>query len=228
MQPIPTSLAPFFQEYDLAALDPQKDAHTIIECALQFGNRAELRWLFSVYSQEQIAAWVRQFGKEKLPQPHRAFWQIVLDVTEINTVKGNHSMTTKDIRWIQRFNNFSKALDQLGEFVEQTNLNKFEKQGFIKAFEYTYELAWNTIKDYFEAQGEVNILGSRDAFRLAFQRGLIENGETWMDMIASRIATSHTYNEDAAEQVTVDVESRYYDEFVKLHEKLTAFKKEEE
>ncbi|MGC1379064.1 MAG: hypothetical protein WA821_22740 [Anaerolineales bacterium] len=82
MQPIPTSLAPFFQEYDLAALDPQKDAHTIIERALQFGDRAELRWLFSVYSQEQIAAWVRQFGKEKLPQPHRAFWQLILDVTE--------------------------------------------------------------------------------------------------------------------------------------------------
>lgn len=34
MQPIPTSLAPFFQEYDLAALDPQTDAHTIIERAL--------------------------------------------------------------------------------------------------------------------------------------------------------------------------------------------------
>jgi hypothetical protein len=79
---IPSSLAPFFQEYDIAALDPQKDAHTIIERALQFANRVELHWLFSVYSQEEIALWVRQFGKDKLPQPHRAFWQIVLDVTE--------------------------------------------------------------------------------------------------------------------------------------------------
>jgi hypothetical protein len=82
MQSIPSSLAPFFQEYDLAKLNPQRDSHTIIERALQFGNRSEIRWLFSVYSQEQIASWVRQFGKNKLPQPHRAFWQIVLDVTE--------------------------------------------------------------------------------------------------------------------------------------------------
>lgn len=80
MQTIPSTLSPFFQEYDIALLNPQKDSHTIIERTLQFGNRAELRWLFSVYSQEQIALWVRQFGKDKLPQPHRAFWQLILDV----------------------------------------------------------------------------------------------------------------------------------------------------
>ncbi|MFZ5880918.1 MAG: DUF6922 domain-containing protein [Chloroflexota bacterium] len=78
--PIPSTLAPFFQEYDFAKLNPQADAHTIIERTLQFGNRAELRWLFAVYSEEQIRAWVRRFGEEVLPQPHRAFWRIVLDI----------------------------------------------------------------------------------------------------------------------------------------------------
>jgi ABC-type uncharacterized transport system ATPase subunit len=82
MLPIPLTLAPFFQEYDIAKLNPQRDSHTIIERVLQFGNRTELRWLFMVYSREQIAAWVTRFGKDKLPQPHRAFWQIVLEVTE--------------------------------------------------------------------------------------------------------------------------------------------------
>lgn len=82
MQPIPLSLAPFFQEYDLAKLNLQKDSHTIIERALQFGNRMEIKWLFTTYPQEQIASWVRQFGKDKLPQPHRAFWKIVLDIAE--------------------------------------------------------------------------------------------------------------------------------------------------
>jgi len=82
MQPIPITLAPFFQEYDIAMLNPQKDSHTIIERALQFGNRAEIKWLFATYPQEQIALWVIKFGKDKLPQPHRAFWQIVLEVTE--------------------------------------------------------------------------------------------------------------------------------------------------
>jgi nucleotidyltransferase substrate binding protein (TIGR01987 family) len=136
-------------------------------------------------------------------------------------------MTAQDIRWIQRFNNFEKALSQLTKFIEKGNLNEFEKQGLIQAFEYTYEPAWNTLKDYFEGQGEVNILGSRDAFRLAFKRGLIENGETWMKMIASRIATSHTYNENVAEEIAKDTENLYYGEFVKLCEKLKVIKKEQ-
>ena len=82
MKSIPSSLAPFFQEYDITALNLQKDSHTIIERALQFGNQLEIKWLFTTYPHEQIVSWVRQFGKEKLPQPHRAFWQVVLDVTE--------------------------------------------------------------------------------------------------------------------------------------------------
>ena len=48
-QTIPTSLAPFFQEYDLGRLHIELDASTIIERTLRYGTRAELRWLFSIY-----------------------------------------------------------------------------------------------------------------------------------------------------------------------------------
>ena len=75
-------------------------------------------------------------------------------------------MSVNNIRWIQRLNNYSKALSQLTKFIEKGELNELEKQGLIQAFEYTFELAWNTIKDLFEAQGETGILGSRDAFRM--------------------------------------------------------------
>lgn len=80
MQPIPASLTPFFQEYDLSRLDLQKDSFTIIERTLQFGNRAEVRWLFHTYSEEQIRTWVKNYGKERLPQPHRNFWQVILGI----------------------------------------------------------------------------------------------------------------------------------------------------
>lgn len=133
-------------------------------------------------------------------------------------------MATQDIRWVQRFNNFSKALSQLTKFIEKGTLNELEQQGLIQAFEYTFELAWNTVKDYFEAQGEMNILGSRDAFRLAFKRGLIENGETWMDMITSRTLTSHTYNEEIAEKIAGDAALLYFPEFLMLHAKLQTLK----
>lgn len=135
-------------------------------------------------------------------------------------------MSQEDIRWIQRFNNFSKALNQLRKFIAKGELNEFEEQGLIQAFEYTYELAWNSIKDYFETQGETGINGSRDAFRLAFRRGIIENGELWMDMIKSRILTSHTYNEDIARQIACDITEKYFPEFEKLHNTLLSQQEE--
>ena len=76
-----------------------------------------------------------------------------------------------------------------------------------------------TIKDYFEDQGETGIYGSRDAFRLAFRRGLIDNGHTWMEMIKSRTLTTHTYNEDIAEEIAGEILNTYYDEFLTLEKK---------
>lgn len=133
-------------------------------------------------------------------------------------------MTIQDIRWTERLNHSSKALSQLTKFIEKGSLNGLEKQGLIPGFVYTYELAWNTLKDYFEAQGETNINGSRDTFRLAFKRDLIENDETWMDMITSRTRTSHTYNEDVAEKIAADMVNRYFSEFVTLQTKMESLK----
>jgi len=133
-------------------------------------------------------------------------------------------MSIHDVRWIQRLNHFARALEQLSRFVEKSQLNELERQGLIKAFEYTYELAWNTLKDYFEAQGESDIHGSRDAIRLAFRRGVIQDGETWMAMIISRTLTSHTYNEQMAERIATEILERYYPEYVKLKERLEALK----
>lgn len=77
---IPPSLAPFFQEYDLARLDQQAAASLIIERALQYGNRAELHWLFDEYPRRQVREWVERFGKDRLPHPHLDFWRIVLEI----------------------------------------------------------------------------------------------------------------------------------------------------
>ena len=134
-------------------------------------------------------------------------------------------MADKDVRWIQRLEHFAKAVSQLENFIEKKRLNKLEKQGLIQAFEYTYELAWNVLKDYFENQGEINLFGSRDVFRLAFRRGLIEDGETWMDMIKSRSLTSHTYNEDLVEPITAKIAQSYSLEFKKLNSKMKSLKK---
>lgn len=79
---IPLTLAPFFQEYDIARLNPQRDSATIIERTLQFGNRDELHWLFTQYTRLQISDWFRKYAKERLPDPHITFWRIVLEIKD--------------------------------------------------------------------------------------------------------------------------------------------------
>lgn len=130
-------------------------------------------------------------------------------------------MENQDIRWKQRFSNYQKAFSQLEKFIEKGDLNELEEQGLIQAFEYTYELAWNVMKDYFTyEQAEENITGSRDAIRLAFKRGLILDGENWMDMIVSRVKSSHTYNVDTANEIVTKILSVYFDLFEAFNEKM--------
>ncbi len=73
---------------------------------------------------------------------------------------------------------------------------------------------------YFYEKGNNNVFGSKDATRLAFNYGIIINGEIWMDMIKSRNQTSHTYNEEVAAQIANSIINDYFDEFINLEKKL--------
>jgi nucleotidyltransferase substrate binding protein (TIGR01987 family) len=134
-------------------------------------------------------------------------------------------MVTHDIRWIQRFSSYTKAFAKLSEAVQlfmnmQNKDNGIEndilKEGLIQRFEYTHELAWNVMKDYAEYQGNNSVGGYRDATREALQLKIIDNGLVWMDMISSRNITSHTYNEDIADEVYNKILHEYYAEFLKF------------
>ena len=96
-----------------------------------------------------------------------------------------------DLRWEQRFDNYQKALKKLSEAIDYVKndlkvnesdleigdsyevLEEIIKEGLIQRFEYTYELAWNMMKDYAMYQGNPEIGGSRDAIRYAFSSNLI-------------------------------------------------------
>jgi hypothetical protein len=83
MSDIPSSLAPFFQEYDFSKLDLDLSAGTIIERTLQYGNREEIRWLFQTYPKQRIRDWVERWGNIALSEPHRSFWALALDIPVI-------------------------------------------------------------------------------------------------------------------------------------------------
>ena len=130
---------------------------------------------------------------------------------------------THDIRWKQRFQNFERALEQLRRAVtlrRERPLSDLEEQGLIQGFEFTHELAWNLLKDFLEAQGIAGLIGSRDAIRTAFKNGLLEDGETWMEMIKARNLSSHTYQQDLAQRIATDILTRFYPAFVALEQRM--------
>jgi len=136
-------------------------------------------------------------------------------------------MSNQDIRWQQRYSQFKKAYDQLDSamrLMAERELTPLEKQGVIQAFEYTYELAWNSLKDYLLWQGIGEIVGSRDTIRESFSRGLVEDGDGWMEMLVDRNRTSHTYNEETAESILKNIKKKYHKLFKDLDMRLKQFK----
>jgi nucleotidyltransferase substrate binding protein (TIGR01987 family) len=134
-------------------------------------------------------------------------------------------MTDMDIRWQQRFNNYTRALQQLSSAVSLAKtrfLSDLEKQGLIQAFKFTHALAWNVMRDYF--QGNSTIMGSRDATRESFNKGLIEKGEVWMEMIKSRNQTSHTYNQAVADEIVNKTIELYHPSFQAFSKTIHALK----
>jgi nucleotidyltransferase substrate binding protein (TIGR01987 family) len=136
-----------------------------------------------------------------------------------------------DVRWRQRLHSFRKAFRRLSDaaaLAAERELTDLEQQGLIQAFEFTHELAWNVLKDYLQDQGYANLMGSKDATRTAFKNGLIEAGEAWMAMIESRNQTSHTYNEDLADEITTAILTQYVPEFEKFEVKFTELEKQQQ
>lgn len=103
-----------------------------------------------------------------------------------------------------------------------------EKQGLIQPFEFTHELAWKVMKDFFYHQGNSDIYGSRDATRAAFKVGLITNEEVWMEMIASRNQTTHTYDEETAGRISEGILKKYVDLFNSFSKKLEELRADEQ
>ena len=118
----------------------------------------------------------------------------------------------REVRWHYRFRNFSRAYTLLREAMERdiAELNELEREGVIQRFEYTFELAWNTLKDRLEYGGIVlTEVTPRNVIRQACAARLIADAEIWMDMLTDRNLMSHTYDFARFEAVIGNIRSRY-------------------
>jgi len=98
-------------------------------------------------------------------------------------------------------------------------LNKFELQGLIQCFEYTFELAWKTMKDYLEQEG-YDVRSPRTAIKIAFQIQLITDGHTWIDALEKRNLLAHTYDEARVLEAEKLIRNNYYPAIQELSIKL--------
>lgn len=120
----------------------------------------------------------------------------------------------ENIRWKQRFNNFSKAyklLDSVFKEMKVDELSLLEQEGVIQRFEYTYELAWKTLKDYLEYSGNLNNIDitARNVFKEAYSVGIIKDQNIFIDMMLSRNLLLHTYDFAKFKEVIIKIENDY-------------------
>lgn len=116
---------------------------------------------------------------------------------------------TKSIRWRQRFENLQQAFRLFEEAATAEGLSRLEQEGLIQRFEYTFELCWKTLKDFLESEG-LSVVLPREVIKSAFQAGLLDDGEVWLDMLDSRNKLAHTYKETTFKESVSAVRGTYY------------------
>ena len=128
---------------------------------------------------------------------------------------------TDDIRWQQRFDNYRKAFLLLERALTIVTPSEVERGGIIQFYEMAFELAWKLMKDYLEHLG-YTVNSPRDAIKQAFHAGILDDGQLWMDALADRNLTTHTYDENKAIEVVAKIRADYFPALQQLYRRLSS------
>ncbi len=123
-------------------------------------------------------------------------------------------------RWKERLKSYSKALLQLESALQQKQFSVLEKDGVIKRFEFTFELAWKTLQDKLYDEGYLTTKGPKPVIKQAFNNGMITDGQAWMDMLTDRNNSTHLYDESTAISIFDRIQIIYFTLLQELKSKL--------
>ena len=133
-------------------------------------------------------------------------------------------MPNEDIRWMQRFSNYRKALARLADAVALTKerkLSDLEQQGLIQGFEFTFDLAWKTLQDILRERNNPDANGGPNVIiTYSLDNGYIKDYEGWKAMKKSRDLTSHSYDEETADDIADKITNQYHGLFIQLETRL--------
>ena len=125
-----------------------------------------------------------------------------------------------DIRWQQRLNNFENAhknLIEMLDLLKKEPSSKAYKLAVIQSYEMDIELAWKTLKDYLNYLG-YKLQAPREVIKQAFAIDIVEDGETWIQMLEDRNLTSHIYDEAKAQEIVDSISNNYFSKLNVLYE----------
>ncbi len=128
-------------------------------------------------------------------------------------------------RWVQRFQNFDDAFQTFGRVFARycaTPEDEVIQIALIQAFEFTFEIAWKTMKDFLEYEGYSGVGNSKQTVRVAFQAGLISHVEGWMSTVARHNMTSHVYNAVVLQETIDFIRDEFKPLVQALHSELNA------
>ena len=132
------------------------------------------------------------------------------------------------IHWKQRFDNIQRAYQRLRwamEIHQQDPSDELIRMAVIKAYEFTFELSWKTLKDFLAYNG-IDAKLPREVLKQAFTTGLVSDGQLWIDMLEERNLMAHTYDDTRARKAVDQIQERYFSGLQQLHD-LLATKRQE-
>lgn len=109
-----------------------------------------------------------------------------------------------------KYENYNNALLRLKESLDVMEPDELQIDGIIQRFEFTFELAWKTMKEYLEFMGiTYDMVGPRGTLKVAFAEGLIYDGEAWIKMMEARNNMFHRYSYDESRRIYLEIKNTY-------------------
>jgi len=183
----------------------------------RFGNKATLIWFGSwvkgtAYQQSDIDLAIEHHGK--LTQKEIVEFQdwlddfptlYSIDLIEMQVASEALKQDIKRYGKIvmnkkSKLNSFNKAIENLRTILLETE-TQIVRDAAIKRYELCYELAWKSIQEALKAEGLEICKSPKSCFKQAFQQGWINEEDICLEMISSRNQTTHTYNEELAQEI---------------------------
>ena len=122
--------------------------------------------------------------------------------------KGDLTMENNKLK--MKFADLYKASKKLEDVLQRDyHEDSIVIDATIQRFEFTFELSWKLMKAMLEYDGFDNVSSPRRAIREGFKQGYVHDGSAWIKMLEDRNRTSHTYDEDTAIEIVVEIKDKY-------------------